>query len=554
MADTNRILIGEYLESLKESEELDHIFPTLLEMMDYEILSKPKNSKGQSQYGKDIVAIKEVDGIKTRFYFELKGGSDRNIDDTVLTKKDGVIESMRASKNTPYIENSIPGFDKWPAKYILVHNGLLKENAKPTYNGFIKNEFKDGEFDRWDIGALAKMFSENLFNEYLLAEGDENISQFKKTLVLIDVPEYDLKHFFKLIDSLCKSTKPNDRYRRKFLSSLSLIATIIYHYCKSVNNLDRAKRAIDYIVLKSWHWMLHNGFEKNAKMIKAYRSIMVTQLMIYHEYFIKTAPVAILNSGLYQERGGNYEEIGYSLRCTEYLNYLIYHFRLNEHFNPETDKTELIKLLHDIIESNPQGIARPLLDNQGVAYLNVFLYLLENNAVVDSREFLKGYLFMLFENLCQIKNLRHRFPELHSNQRALAEFVATNERPYNYDDASSTLILILFELCIILDARDIYDRYRQYFVDSKVDLQTFYANVNDKTELLLFNAEIQDEGYSETTIELPENFDDFVSKIKSKPKLFLEYKTISAGYVHLKYLAHAYYKTPFMPTDWREFF
>ena len=199
MADINRILIGEYLESLKESSELDNIFPTLLEMMDYEILSKPKNAKGQSQYGKDVVAIKEIDGVKTRFYFELKGGSDRNIDDTVLNKKDGVIESMRASKNTPYIENSIPGFDTWPAKYILVHNGLLNENAKQTYNGFIKIEFKEGEFERWDIGKLSKMFSTNLFNEYLLAEGDENVSLFKKTLVLLDVPEYDMNHFFKLV-------------------------------------------------------------------------------------------------------------------------------------------------------------------------------------------------------------------------------------------------------------------------------------------------------------------------------------------------------------------
>jgi hypothetical protein len=277
-------------------------------------------------------------------------------------------------------------------------------------------------------------------------------------------------------------------------------------------------------------------------------------LFIYHDYFTKTIPVAVLKSGLYQERGGNYEEIAYSLRSTEYLNSLVYYFRLDNYFNPDSNKSELIKLLMLIIENNPSGIARPLLDNQAVGYLNVFLYLLENADTIDVHDFLKSYLNSLFENICMIKNFRHRFPELHSNEQALAEYIATGEKPYNYDDASSTLVLMLFELTITLNAKDIYENYRNYFVESKIDLQTFYVDINQETELLLFEKEIREEGYSETTIELPENYDDFVIKMKSKKMANLQYRTIAAGYVHLKYLAHGYYKTPFMPSDWREFF
>jgi hypothetical protein len=280
---------------------------------------------------------------------------------------------------------------------------------------------------------------------------------------------------------------------------------------------------------------------------------MVTQLMIYHEYFLKTLPVALLKSGLYQERGGNYEEIAYSVRCTEYINYLTYHIRLDKYFDAESDSTEPIKALMDIIENNAQGASRPLLDNQAVAYLNVFLLLLENIDKIDSKKFCKKYLHDLFDSIVLIKKLRKRFPELHSNEHALAEYIATSERPYNYYDASSTLIPILFELTIVLDAPEIYDTYREFFVDSDVDLQTYYADINDQTELLLFEREISDEGYSETSIELPQKYKDFVDKIKSKPRKYLQYRTIAAGHVHLKYLAHAYYKTPFMPTDWREF-
>lgn len=178
---------------------------------------------------------------------------------------------------------------------------------------------------------------------------------------------------------------------------------------------------------------------------------------------------------------------------------------------------------------------------------------MENINKVDTRDFCKTYLNAIFDGVVMISKVRNRFPELHSNENALAEYIALGEKPYNYDDSSSTLILILFEMTVVLDAPELYNLYRGFFVDKKIDLQTYYPDINDNTELLLFEREIKDEGYSETTIELPEKYDDFVEKIKAKPRQYLQYRTIAAGHVHLKYLAHAYYKSPFIPTDWREF-
>ena len=51
-------IIRDYLSSLKEDNELDYIFPILLSAMDFRLISTPRNSKGQSQYGKDVVASK----------------------------------------------------------------------------------------------------------------------------------------------------------------------------------------------------------------------------------------------------------------------------------------------------------------------------------------------------------------------------------------------------------------------------------------------------------------------------------------------------------------
>lgn len=552
MNDVNKLLVVDYLESLKEDKELDAIFPIVLDIAGYEIISTPRDSKGQSQYGRDVIATKEIDGVMTRFYFELKGGSDRNITDQVLTKEDGVIASIRASKYTPYTNNAIPGFNDFPITYVLVHNGTLKENARLTLDGFIEKERLQEQFERWDISKLATLFSDNLFNEYLLTDDDGNVALFKKTLVLLDVPEYDLTHLHQLVQKLCEKTRPhNERHVQKFLSSLSLIGAMIYHYCKEFNDLDKARASIDLIALKSWSWILRNNLETKSFVKDGFRAILVTQLIIYHDYIGKTCPVAKLPDGLFQERGGLYEEVAYSIRCSDFLNMMIYSFRLDEYFDPAQERKMLLELLMEVVNNNPSGLPRPLLDNQGVAYLNVFIYLQQNADVLDTREFQKKFLDSLFENIYIIKSIKKRLPELHSKKATLIEYVATTERPFNYEDTSSTLILMLFEMTVILDAPEIYDRYRDFFVNTKVDLQTFHPLKDDKTELRLFEKEITDEGWSETSIELPEKYTDFVRLVKTSHFDTFTYRTDAVGFGHLKYLAHGFYKTPFFPCDWR---
>lgn len=165
-------IIKQYVASLKEDGELDYIFPLLLKRMGYRVLSTPKQSKGQSQYGRDVVAVKEIKGKNTLFLFELKGFAARDITDRTLNEKDGLIESLRASKNTKYRDASIKGLSKYKRQYIFVHNGYADANALITLNDFVENEFPDGNFDRWDLDKLTSLFSEYLFDETLLADED----------------------------------------------------------------------------------------------------------------------------------------------------------------------------------------------------------------------------------------------------------------------------------------------------------------------------------------------------------------------------------------------
>lgn len=67
-----RLLIVDYLASLKEREELDAILPDLLTELGYNVISRPR--RGTQQRGVDIAAVRKVDGAEVLYLFSLKAG------------------------------------------------------------------------------------------------------------------------------------------------------------------------------------------------------------------------------------------------------------------------------------------------------------------------------------------------------------------------------------------------------------------------------------------------------------------------------------------------
>ena len=178
------LVVRDYLRNLKEREELDYLFPFLLEQMTYKIVKTAKTSHGQPEYGKDIIATKnEKNGIEKLCIFQLKAGEDGNINNSVFCKQDGVRESLLQAKDAVFRDSSIPNLNNLPIKIILVHNGELNSNFRSLFNFFIEKEFTCAgiEFERWDIFKLTEFFSKYLLNEYIIVR-PELLNLFKKSL------------------------------------------------------------------------------------------------------------------------------------------------------------------------------------------------------------------------------------------------------------------------------------------------------------------------------------------------------------------------------------
>lgn len=541
-------IIKQFVASLKEDGELDYIFPLLLERMGYRLLSTPKQSKGQSQFGRDVIATKKIKGVDTLFLFELKGFRAHDITDRTLTEKDGIIDSLKASKYTKYRDASIPGLSKYVRKYVFVHNGGVDSNALLTWNDFVKKEFPNNNLERWDLAKLTSLFSEYLFDETLLADED-SYRLFKKVLVLLDAEGNDFCDLLSLIElqiTKIESKKNNPRATLNFFATLRLISSMIHFYAKDSDNLFPSKVCIDTIVLKTWAWILKGHREKRPLIIRHFNSLVLLQIQFYTEYINKVLGVVNIPNGLYSFQASETEHILYPLRCYDFLGDLVYYYTLTEAYVkvPKTEVRNRMDTLKSLIRNN-NACTMPLLDTHSIPLLMLFKYMYFHSMSDDDDKCLGDFIVDTVINLSKRFAEKKMWPEMSGNRMALAKSLYKKSDDYNSD--SSLLLIVLFELISYLNLTSIYSPFRKIVVDSGVNLQVAYPNNDDvNIEQLLFEHRLNEEVSVETNLKLPDTLEEFRNTFKKKYHS-INYRTDAARYGFLRVLAHKYYETDMFP-------
>lgn len=542
-------IIKQYVASLKEDGELDYVFPLLLERMGYRVLSTPRQSKGQSQYGRDVIAIKKLKGTPTLYHFELKGFAAKDITDRNLNEKDGLIESLRASKYTPYEDASVPELKNYPKQYVFVHNGTVEINAQPTLNGFIKTEFPEGNFERWDLAKLTELFSKYLFDETLLAD-DESYRLFKKALVLLDAEENDFSDLVRLIDlqiqKMDEQGKENRRKLLNFFATLRLIAAMTYFYSREADNLHPAKFCIDTIVLKTWAWILRHKNERKKAIVNLFSGLVLLQMQIYEEYVNKVLRFANFPKGLYSFQASETEHLFYPLRCYDFLGDLIYFYMMTEAYGADLKRVGRTRMnaLKAIIRNNT-ACTVPLLDTHSIPILMVFRYMAFRSECQDDTDCLGSFILDSIFNLSLRYQKQKMWPEMSGNRMALAKSLVSKSEDYHCE--SSLLLLDIFELIAYMDMPEAYSAFKKFVEESGIDLQVAYPEHGEHDiEQSMFEHRLNKEVSVETGIKLPETLADFKLQYRKKYDS-IKYRTDSVGYGFLRTLAHKYYETDFFP-------
>ena len=543
-------VIKQYVASLKEDAELDYIFPLLLERMGYRVLSTPKQSKGKPQFGRDVVATMNVDGVNTLFFFELKGFGARDITSQTLTAEDGIIDSLKTSKYTEYRDSSIPGLEEFSRRWVFVHNGGIDSNVMPTWNDFVQKVFPDGDLERWDLEKLTALFSKYLFDETLLAD-EKSYHLFKKVLVLLDGEGNNFKDIVSLIDlqiqKIAGKKKEGRRAIINLFATLRLIASMVYFYSKDCNNLLPAKFCIDTILVKTWAWILKGKKEKKAAIIKHFYSLVLLQVQIYEEYVNKILSVARLNKSMYGFESSDTEYIFYPLRCFDFLEDLTYFFFLTESISRPTQKEIRNRLdtLKLVIEKNT-ACSMPLLDTHSIPIQLVFLYIYDRSkGNKEDVHFLGKYLMDMVINLTKRYQEKKMWPEMTGNRLALARSLYAKDDDYCCE--SSLLLTVISELIAYLNMPQLYTPFKKTVEESGVNLQIAFPITDEfDIEQLLFEHRLYDEMAVQTDIKLPETINGFHENY-SKKYSSIAYRTDTAGFEFMRVLAHKYYETDLFP-------
>ena len=175
-----KVLISQYIKTLKERNELDRLLPSLLLSMN--IVPLFTTQTGTRQYGVDIAAIGKdpEDDVKKVFLFVIKQK------DLGRTEWDSGVNAIRPSLNEifdVYIKNHLlPEHKTLPIKIILSTSGDMKEELSQSWAGYI-DDHKPYEFDFWGAAKLATLIEGYMLNEHIFNDNDR--TDLRKSLSLI---------------------------------------------------------------------------------------------------------------------------------------------------------------------------------------------------------------------------------------------------------------------------------------------------------------------------------------------------------------------------------
>ncbi|MCP4699025.1 MAG: hypothetical protein GY862_19555 [Gammaproteobacteria bacterium] len=245
-----KLILKQYLSSLRERDELDVILPDLLSQLGLNVYSRP--GRGTLQRGVDVGAVGSLNGEPEKVYlFSIKAGD--------LTRRDwdgDSEQSLRPSLNEiidAYIPNRLPV--EHSEKNIVIcicFGGDIQEQVREQIKGFIaQNKTTKVSFKEWNGDKLADLIQSSFLREDLLPAHAR--SRLRKSLALLDEPEASYKHFAALIKSLSDVSALKDSQRITAIRQMSICLWVLFAWARDAENMESAYLSSELTLLHGWN-------------------------------------------------------------------------------------------------------------------------------------------------------------------------------------------------------------------------------------------------------------------------------------------------------------
>lgn len=261
-----KLLLKQYLSSLKERDELDVVLPDILSGNGFIVFSRPK--RGTRQYGVDVAAVGEHPTTKKKTLFLLSIKSGDLTRDEWDTGKQALRPSL-AEMIDVYIPKHVPArYKGLPIVVALCFGGDIQEDVRLLVDGFIERHTISGivDFEEWNGDYIASQIANGLLRENIFPKAMQ--TSFRKAVAFVDEPSICEAHFLELLGRLV-AVKPSNLIKRVQIARQIYLATwTVFVWCRDVENLEAAYRVSIHATLHMWDLgRSHFGKTKHAKAI-----------------------------------------------------------------------------------------------------------------------------------------------------------------------------------------------------------------------------------------------------------------------------------------------
>jgi len=253
-----RLIISQFLRTLRERDEFDRLLPDLLLAMGYVPLAKPQN--GVRQFGVDLAAVGKspVDGVEELLLLVIKQGD--------LGRRDwdsGEPTSVRPSLNEVldvYLPKLVaPEHAGLRKTIILATTGDLKQDVETNWTGFKEQNSERAGFEFWGADRVSDLIERFMLDENLFAPSDR--ADLRKSLALASDSDYDFRDLNRMLlrqlgltpDGQLQMPSLDTKALQKAFRRVHLAAQICTRWAQTEGDSRQALWISERTVLWAWH-------------------------------------------------------------------------------------------------------------------------------------------------------------------------------------------------------------------------------------------------------------------------------------------------------------
>lgn len=244
-----KLILKEYLASLKERDELDAILPDLLSQMGLVVFSTPR--RGIKEYGVDIAAVGSISGGKEKVYLlSVKAGNltretwNGSSNQVLRPSLDEILDS--------YIPARVPPEHKdKPIEICLCFGGEVHSGIRQEVTGYTsRNSTSNIQFSEWNGDKIAEFILQYFLNEELAPEKYRSL--LRKSIAMLDEPDVSIQYYKSLVNELCSQELDDKKPVIAVLRQLNIYTWMLFAWSRDVGNLESAYICSEYVLLKAW--------------------------------------------------------------------------------------------------------------------------------------------------------------------------------------------------------------------------------------------------------------------------------------------------------------